>query len=191
MALSALVLIALLSGCGTTQVGLRYQSQQTVSIAGAGSPEIAVGAFIDQRGEPARWLGAIRGGFGNPLKNLETDQPVAQIVQTAFTEGFRARQFKTDPNAAYAVSGVIRKLDCNQVARKEANAEIELIIQHLPSGRLAFSRIYSANNVEGSVLAMDAGVFGSVETLRALTERTLREVVDKALDDSALRNALR
>lgn len=187
--LAVLIIALVLAACSTTQVGMRYQAQQSVTAAAAGSPGVSMGTFIDQRGEPAHWLGAIRGGFGNALKNIELDQPVAQIVQTAFADGLRARQFTTSANAPFSVSGVIRKLDCNQMVRKEANAEIELNVQHVRTGRQIFSRVYSVTNVAGSGLAM--GVFASVDELRALTERTLREVVDKALDDTAFRSALR
>jgi len=58
-----------------------------------------VGTFVDARGEPANWLGAIRGGFGNPLKNLESDRPVADIVGAAFADGLRARGVTVDPEA--------------------------------------------------------------------------------------------
>jgi hypothetical protein len=40
-------------------------------------------------------------------------------------------------------------------------------------------------------MALNVGVFGNVDTLRLLAEKTLDEVVDKALDDTALRNAMR
>jgi hypothetical protein len=45
--------------------------------------------------------------------------------------------------------------------------------------------------VEGSVLTLSAGIFGSVEELRALMEKTLQQAIDQALDDPALRNAVR
>jgi len=41
------------------------------------------------------------------------------------------------------------------------------------------------------LMARNVGVFGSVDTLRALAEKALSEVVDKALDDTALRNPMR
>jgi len=40
-------------------------------------------------------------------------------------------------------------------------------------------------------MALNVGVFGSVDTLPALAEKALSEVVDKALDDTALRNPMR
>lgn len=53
------------------------------------------------------------------------------------------------------------------------------------------SQTYGADELEGSLLAMNTGAFGSVESLRLVAEKGLTEVVDKALDDSAFRNSMR
>jgi hypothetical protein len=57
-------------------------------------------------------------------------------------------------------------------------------------GKALFTRTYTADDLEGSFLALNTGVFASVDTLRARAERTLDQLVDKALDDSALRNVM-
>lgn len=185
----ALLLAALAAaGCSTTAVGLSYGTAARPATPLAGR-SVTVGTFVDQRGEPATWLGAIRGGFGNPLKTLESSQPVAALVQTAFADALKARGAAV-PGGSLQLTGTIRKLFCNQVMQREANVEIEVSIRAQGgSGAPLFSRTYAATNYESAGLA--AGAFGSVDELRALTERTLREVIDKALDDSALQAALR
>jgi uncharacterized lipoprotein YajG len=186
-----LLCLAVLAGCGTTNVGLKYAPATPPAKVAAATP-VAVGDFTDQRGEPATWLGAIRGGFGNPLKNLESDQPVATLVQTAFADGLRARSVNVGAaSAPYRLVGVVKKLDCNQYVRREANAEIEVSVIDVASGQRRFSRTYTASNIEGSMLSLNAGVFASVDDLRAVLQKTLGQAVDKALDDSALRAALR
>ena len=182
-------LAILLSGCGTTQVALTYAApsgaRPTLTSAG-----LSVGTFVDQRGEPANWLGSIRGGFGNPLKTLESSVPVSRLVETAVADALRARG-QTIPavNPSLQIAGTVRKLFCNQVVQREAVVEIELSVHDLTSRAQVFSRSYSATNYESAGLA--AGAFGSVDDLRVLTERTLREVIDKALDDTSLQLALR
>ena len=189
--LSALTCALLLSGCGTTAVGLKYAPGGNVAAIRTSALPVSVGSFTDQRGEPANWLGAIRGGFGNPLKNLESDRPVSTLVQDAFAEGLKARGVKADPSASsYQITGVIKKLDCNQYVRREANAEIEVSVIARASGQVSFTRTYVASNIDGSAMSLSTGIFASVEDLRAVTEKTLRDVVDKALDDSALRAAM-
>lgn len=186
----ALALAAsLLAACGTTAVGLKYAAPPTLARVATASP-VALGSFTDQRGEPANWLGAIRGGFGNPLKNLESERPVAELVATAFGDGLRARGLAVGAGSGRPqLTGVVRKLDCNQVVRREANVEIELSVLGA-DGRSRFSKTYSATRLDGSVMTMSAGVFASVDDLRVTLELALREAVDKALDDPALRAAL-
>lgn len=190
--LAIFISIAALTGCGTTNVGLKYASSTAPVKVAPSASSVAVGSFTDQRGEPANWLGAIRGGFGNPLKNLESAQPVSTLVQTAFADGLRARGVSVGAEPSpFRLTGVIRKLDCNQMVRREANVEVEISVIDIASGQQRFNRTYSASMVDGSSFALNVGMFASVEDLRAVVEKALGEVVDKALDDSALRAALR
>src|SRR5664279_3250430 len=102
---------AVVGACGTTKVDLRYATSATAVRTPENAPRVEVGSFVDQRGEPANWLGAIRGGFGNPLKNLESSTPVSQIVGRAFAEGLQARRYIASAGpGGFQVSGVIRKL---------------------------------------------------------------------------------
>jgi uncharacterized lipoprotein YajG len=178
-----------LAACGTTSVGLNYEPPAAVSKASALAKPVAVGSFTDSRGEPANWLGAIRGGFGNPLKNLESDKPVAEIVAATFSEGLRRRGVTLDAGGPSRIVGTIKRLDCNQYVRREGNAEIEIRVIG-PAGETRFAKTYSASKVDGSALSLSTGVFASVDDLRVTLQATLREVVDKALDDSQLRAAL-
>jgi len=87
------------------------------------------------------------------------------------------------------LTGVIRKFECDQYVRREATIELELTVLD-SSGHTKFTRNYRSNNIDGSILTLSTGVFASIDDLRVVMERTLRETVDKALDDSALRAAL-
>jgi hypothetical protein len=87
------------------------------------------------------------------------------------------------------LTGVIRKFECSQYVRREATIELELTVLDA-NGQTKFTRSYRTNNVDGSMLTLSTGVFASIEDLRVVMERTLRETVDKALDDTALRAAL-
>lgn len=189
--LLAILLAGALAACGTTNVGLKYSAAPTVARASIDAQPVRVGPFADLRGESATWLGVIRGGFGNHLKTLEADRPAVELVQTVFADALRARGAKPDGAAnASRLGGAVRKLYCDQYVRREANVVIDLTVSDA-QGQQRFARTYEANKVEGSALAMDVGIFASPEELRAVLERTLQEVVDKALDDAELRAALR
>ncbi|HWP00395.1 MAG TPA: YajG family lipoprotein [Methylococcus sp.] len=182
----------LLSACSTTKVPLNYAPDGAQTKAPENAKPVAVGSFADDRGEPPTWLGAIRGGFGNPLKNLEAEKPVSDLVKEAVTEGLKARGYPVAASGALReINGRIKQLDCNQIVRREANTEIEIEIFDAQNGQQRTARTFSASNVDGSLLSPSTGIFASVEDLRSITEKTLREVVDKALDDPAVRNALK
>jgi Uncharacterized lipoprotein len=163
----------------------------SMTVTKAASSAISVGSFVDSRGEKQpSWAGAIRGGFGNPLKVLELDRPVADVVRTAFSDALRARGVgPATAGSGLQLSGVVRKFECDQYVRREATVEIELTVIDA-GGQSKFTRVYRGNNVDGSSMTLSAGVFGSVDELRAVMEKTLRETIDKALEDSALRAAL-
>jgi uncharacterized lipoprotein YajG len=180
--------LGLAAGCVTDTVSLGYKSAAQITAANSGTA-VSVGSFVDQRGETPTWIGAVRGGYGNPLKTLQTDKPVSALVQTAFTDGLRARGLLATSAGAYQVAGVIKKLDCSQYVRREAHAIIDVSVFD-PSGKQIFTQTYTADELEGSLMALNVGVFGSVDSLRLLAEKTLNEVVDKALDDTAFRNAM-
>lgn len=183
--------VSALTGCVTRDVGLKYAAPTSATSAGVTAPAVSVGSFVDQRGESPTWLGAIRGGYGNPVKTLDATPSVSSVVQTAFADGLHARGFKASSDGkAYQVAGVIKKLDCSQYVRREAHAEIEVSVYDGSGGKALFTRTYTADNLEGSLMALNTGYFASVDTLRALAEKTLDQLVDEALDDSALRNAL-
>jgi len=188
-ALALVVQLGTVSGCVTDTVSLSYKAAGQITASSSGAA-VSVGSFVDQRGETATWIGAVRGGYGNPLKKLETDKPVAALVQTAFTDGLRARGLLGTGTGAFQKAGAIEKLDCSQYVRREAHAAIDVSVFD-SSGKQVFTQTHTADELEGSLMALNVGVFGSVDTLRALAEKALSEVVDKALDDTAFRNAIR
>lgn len=190
--LLAVAAYLLITGCSTNSVGLVYKPAVTPAAVGADSGTVSVRPFVDQRGEPAAWIGAIRGGFGNPLKTVEVSPSVAVVVETAFIDGVKARSLQPPSGSAnFQISGVITKLDCSQYVRREAHVAIEVRVVDAISEKPVFTQTYTADELDGSLIALNVGVFGSVESLRALAEKALNEVVDKALDDPALRSAIK
>src|SRR3954447_14268972 len=81
----------MISGCSTTPVSLSYNPALAPAKPAAAMPVVEVNSVVDQRENTSNRIGAIRGGFGNPLKKLETPAPVKDVVRDAFVEGLRAR----------------------------------------------------------------------------------------------------
>ena len=93
----ALLIIGLaiaVTGCNTV-ASLGYTPPPSISQTG---PQAIVSVTaIDQRSEPPNRLATIMGGFGNPLKTLDTAKPVKDEVADAFTAGLRARGMLQQP----------------------------------------------------------------------------------------------
>ena len=92
-------------------------------------------------------------------------------------------------NAALRLSGKISQLYADQLVRREGVANIELNVVDVQGNR-HFTKTYTVNRIEGSPITLATGVLASIDDLREVLERTLSELVDKALDDPELRTAL-
>ena len=93
-------------GCSTHIESVKYQPTDLVPTSASGEISAVVGTFADDRGTDANWLGAIRGGYGNPLKKLYTDRPVSEVVEQAFFDALKARKLLGDrQNARVEITG--------------------------------------------------------------------------------------
>lgn len=188
--LAAVLGLAMLTGCGTTSVGLKYAPTEgsAPSRVAASVQPVTVGAFVDKRNEKPTWLGAIRGGFGNPLKTLESSQPVAEVVQAAYVDAFKASGIAINPAAALQITGTILDLKCTQMSHKEATVAIEVTVSEKSSGLKRFTQTYSSKYVSGFIPV--GGVLAPVEDLRIVLENTMRDVINKTLADASFIAAL-
>lgn len=190
LAMFALVAVVATSACSTTPVGLTYDPDKAATAPiQQGKPSVEVMTVSDYRKHDPNWLGAIRGGYGNPLKTLETPVPVKEVVKTAFADGLKARNLLAS-NSRHAMDLKVVQFDCNQYIRREAHAKVDVSIIERASGRSVYSRQYESDKVSGSLMSMDVGIFASVDDLKVVANDALQDVVDRALDDPQLRAAL-
>jgi uncharacterized lipoprotein YajG len=172
--------LAILTGCSTTSVGLKYGAIEGGQPARIGAT-VSVGTFVDKRNEDPRWLGAIRGGFGNPLKTLQSSQPVSEVVQAAYIDAVKARGMNIAPSAPLEIAGTIIDLNCTQMSHREATVVLELTVTEKATGQRRFAQTYSAKSV--SQFQMAGGILAPIEDLRRDLEKTLGEAIDKSLND--------
>lgn len=158
--------------------------------AAQGEPSIALGDVTDGREHDRTWLGAIRGGFGNPLKVLHTQGPVSDAVGAAVRDGLAARNLGASDGARYRLNVHVVQFDCNQYVRREAHIELQLRLVDAATGAVVHELSADVDQVEGSVLSLATGIFASPEQLRALANAVLQSAVDQALDDADFRAAL-
>ena len=178
---------ALLAAACTESAPLPY-TLATSPAPGTGS--ISVGPVTDARGEKdPNWYGAIRGGFGNPLKTLRADQPIAQAVAAVFKEGLTRRRMLAGGGARQELRVTIRQFEADRVARLEAQVNLQVQLVDLTTGRVVHEGGSKLNRITGNLIAFDTGVFASTSELAVLAGRTLGEAVDAILDDPGFRRA--
>lgn len=183
--LISVALLLMLGACGFTQYPMPYSAPPGLVGARPPGPIARVTEVQTAREtgrESDRWIGTIRGGFGNPLKYIEADRPVTDIVRTAVDEALGARGWLAGQDPRVEVRVTIREFDANRYARLEATAAIELTLRERGSGRTLWRAMERVYNVTGSVIALDSGIFASTGELHALMVRTMNEAINKLLD---------
>ena len=181
-----------LAACGTTQVSMPYTpASRPLAVS---RPVVAVGTVTDRREdgrEDANWIGTIRGGFGNPIKRLEADRPVAEVVRQAFTDGLAARGMLATGAPRYTLAVEVLQFKSDQLSRREATVEFRASLLPAAGGAPVLVVQERANQVGGSAITLAAGVFGSLDDLRAIAMSTMSEAVDRVLNRPDFAQALR
>lgn len=179
-------LVCLTAACSTTQTTLNYQSGKPVSPSSI-RPLFAVGSFSDDRGTDAHWLGAIRGGLGQPLKTIELSDTASEVVGRAYGQALAARGLLASTSSRYVLTGKIIHLDCSQLIRREAHADIDLTVTNSTSGKPVFEHLFQKTVVQGDAASLDVGIFASVDDLKAVATQALNEVIDESLDSDVFK----
>ena len=181
-ALMVSLFLVSLAACSTPGT-LTYVPQQ----AGATGPKVVAAVIVlDKRDEKPNRVATIRGGYGNPLKVLDTTEPVATVVQTVFTRALEQRQMLA-PGGPYRLQVTLNTLYGDQFMGRKAELKMDLVVL----GR-ANQPIYTDSATDNSYAFtfFDNGIFAGIEDLRVVVEKLLSVNVDRMLDKPALRQAL-
>lgn len=166
-------------GCSNT-VALRYAPTRDLPPSDS-PPLVIVRGFEDRRSKGASELGVVRGGYGNILKRIYTERPVADHVTEAFRDALASRGLLAEREAAaIALGGTITKLDCNHFMRREAHTALDLVLTDIETDTRIFKRSYGADETDATVAT---GVLSSTDSLAALAERSLKRTIDEVLVD--------
>jgi len=181
----AAALMLSLAAC-STDVRLSYTPP--VNAFRSGPPVISVVNAVDQRKEAPNRLATIMGGFGNPLKILNTVQPVKDEVAAVFVQGLEARGLRqNDGRGPYRIDLTIRKFDADMIMGSTARIDIDLSLAD-STGQQVYRDTASGQKSDFHFVA--TGVFASTEELQRLAQTLLNETVDQMLDKPALRQAI-
>jgi hypothetical protein len=183
--LSGSLLLLGLTACNTVS-SLHYTPGSPLRTAAV--PSVSAATATDQRKEAPTRLATIMGGYGNPLKTLDTAKPVKDEVADAFTEGLRARGLLMPGGPApYRLSLVVRKFDSDMIMGRTARIDLTMSVTD-QTGRVVFQD--EAIDSQSDFRFFQTGVFADIADLRVLAETVQNRVVDKLLDNPAFRSAV-
>ncbi len=181
------VTILSLSACSSSSVvSLDYVPQPGQSLRG--TPDFSLGQFKDKRGVQAQTLGHVRMPIGPKVDTLQTRLPISDIVRNSFGYGLESRgMLAPDSRGRFILSGEIHDLRSQLLVHPYGYARIRVNILEAGSNRVIFTKIYEGERQSN---AYRPGSGSPVPVLRDLTSRALQDAVDRALDDSNMRQSI-
>lgn len=192
-AIFVLAATVLLTACGSRDFAMPYSPTQTLPAPAAVGGSVAVARVSNERAtgrEDPQWIGTIRGGYGNPLFHLNANRTIDQIVQQAFSDALSQRGLLASGTPSVELLVTIRQFDANRYARLEATADFRIALRDRDTQRVLWEDEARVYNLEGSVFALDSGIFASLEGLHALMLRTMNQAIDQVVDRPGFRNAI-
>jgi hypothetical protein len=158
-------------------------------LAAIQEPVVASVTATDHRKEEPHRLATIMGGFGNPLKTLDTKLPVKDEVAAAFTAGLRDRgMLQTNGRAPYRIALLIRKYDADMIMGSTARIDLDMDVIDQASQKAIYHD--TAVDHRSDFHFFETGVFASMDELKKLAQDVLNVTVDNMLDKPAFRAAI-
>ena len=182
-----LPLIGLEACASSTTSSLSYTPP--ASVAATAVPTIAAVTANDQRKEAPNRLATIMGGFGNPLKVLDTNRPVKDEVAAAFTDGLRARGLlQADGRGPLRLELLIRKFDADMIMGSTARIDLDMTVIDQASQKVVYQDTVVDQRSDFAFFA--TGVFANIEDLQKLAQTVLDATVNRMLDKPEFRAAI-
>jgi uncharacterized lipoprotein YajG len=176
-----------LCGCTTNTVSSLHYAP-TVPVQAVSVATVSGVTAVDQRKEAPNRIATIMGGYGNPLKTLDTAKPVKDELADAFIAGLRARGLlAANDQAPFRLALTVRRFDSDQYMGRGARIDMTMAVVD-KAGRTVFEDSAKDEQSEGAFA--ESGIFGKIEALQALCEVVMDRSVDKLLDSPGFRAAV-
>ncbi len=141
---------------------------------------------LDKRDEKPNRIATIRGGYGNPLKVMDTTTPVADQVRAVLIKALQARSMLSD-SGPDRIQVTLYTLYADHYMGRKAELLFDFVVSDR-TGRSIYADRITKKDYEFTFF--DNGIFSSIDTLGKTAEALLGRAVDEALDKPALRAAL-
>lgn len=180
-----LALVCFVAACSSP--GSLSYTPETPPIPALGLRDTVSAVVVyDSRDEKPNRLATIRGGYGNPLKVLDTPIPVADVVAAVWTTALNRRQMLA-PTGPFRFQIVMKTLYGDQFMGRKAELLMDLAVYNR-AGQV----VYRDTVKDGSYnfTLFDNGIFASIDDLRKKVEILLSQGIDRMLDKRQLNDAL-
>lgn len=128
------------------------------------------------------------GGFGSPLKTLDTARPVKDEVADAFINGPRLwGLLSSSAQVPFYLSLVVRKFDADKINGR--TARIDLTKSMFDRESRVVCRDHAVDS-EADMKFLETGVLVKITDLQALAQTVLDHTVDRMLDNPQFRAAI-
>ncbi|ODC02776.1 hypothetical protein BFW38_03675 [Terasakiispira papahanaumokuakeensis] len=189
--MSLVLTLLIMQGCSTHYMPIAY-TPETPPPMHSSLTQVKIVSVVDNRDTDNHWLGAIRGGFGNPVQWLYTEEETVKTVQNAFLEALEKRNLLAQGiRSDYRLDVELTKFDVSQYVNKEAHAHLTLSLVQEATGNQIFSKAYRTDNEEETLDPFEAGILGNPNILQRMANEVLSQTIDKSLDDPAFISALK
>ncbi|HTH97783.1 MAG TPA: YajG family lipoprotein [Stellaceae bacterium] len=175
-----------LAACSNSVSSLKY-TPSTAIVPVAQSTISGVSAVDRRKEEPTR-LATVMGGFGNPLKTLDTASPVSEEVAAAFAEGLRQRgMLAADGHAPFRLVLTVHKMDADMIIGRTARLDFTMDVVNA-----AGKTVYEDTAVDSvsDEKFFQTGVFADINDLLVMSDTVLSRTIDRMLDKPAFRQAI-
>ena len=170
------------AACSTTAVDLPYSP--AVPPVARGVPAIVAVTAADARDEKdPTYIGAVRGGVGNPVDTIVTKSPIADEVRAAFEQALAARNLLGAPGRD-TLAIQVTKLSANQTIVRMAKAAFRMELRDA-AGHAIYSDSADVSRSSGYVFS------ARVSDLNALGLQAMSEAIDQLLDKPGFLAALK
>jgi len=175
-----------LCACSNTVASLHYTPHATAAVAAA--PSISAVTAIDQRKEAPTRLATIMGGYGNPLKTLDTAKPVKDEIVDAFTEGLQVRGLLAlNGQAPFQIVLTVRKFDADMIIGRTARIDLTMAVLD-QAGRVVYQD--NATDSQSDMKFFETGILANIGDMQVLAQAVLDRTVDRMFDNPAFRAAV-
>jgi uncharacterized lipoprotein YajG len=184
--LPSLAVAFTLCACSNTVASLHYTPHATAAVAAA--PSISAVTAIDQRKEAPTRLATIMGGYGNPLKTLDTVKPVKDEIVDAFTEGLQVRGLLAlNGQAPFQIVLTVRKFDADMIIGRTARIDLTMAVLD-QAGHVVYQD--NATDSQSDMKFFETGILANIGDMQVLAQTALDRTVDRMLDNPAFRTAV-